>query len=445
VASLTARQRRALVLVLVVAAALRLLWALYATKAPILVVSGDPFFYFTYAKRIAAGDGYLNYFTGDATAYYPVGYPAALAGVFWLVLHTPIPDNLPMAGSILNVVLGTATVWLVFAIGRAVFGTATGLAGAAITAVFPNLVFYTATMQVETTFIFCFLGAVAIIATHLWRDGLPSPARLVAFGGALGVSALVRPFSLPLLVALGLAVVVAGAGWRRALAATGLTTAAFVLVATPWIVRNAVALDAPVFSTNMGDTLCIDRYPGSSGRFRFVDTAGCAPPGLSEAARNTENTKRALSFVRHHPFTELHLVTKRAWYMLENDHDGLVAVEGGKADPFLGHRVRTLLSWGADAFWFAVLALAVFGVAAYVRGRRPAAAFTGFALVTLLAVPLVLWGSTRFHLPAEPLLALTAGATVVRMRVWRLARTGAADGTREASGRLDAHAPAAIS
>jgi hypothetical protein len=112
VASLTARQRRAVVAVLAIAAAVRLAWVLYATKAPISpVVSGDPFFYFTYGKRIAAGDGYLNYFTGDATAYYPVGYPAALAGVFWLVLHTPIPDNLPMAGSILNVLLGRRPDW----------------------------------------------------------------------------------------------------------------------------------------------------------------------------------------------------------------------------------------------------------------------------------------------------------------------------------------------
>ena len=138
---MTRQERRWLAAVLAVALALRVAWALYATSSPREPLHCDPFFYFTYGKDLARGDGYSNFLTGHPTAYYPVGYPGGLAGLFWLVWHTPIPDNLPVAATLLQAVLGAATVGLVFVIARRLFGTRTGIVAAALTAVYPNLVF----------------------------------------------------------------------------------------------------------------------------------------------------------------------------------------------------------------------------------------------------------------------------------------------------------------
>jgi hypothetical protein len=413
-ARLSGGQRRWLIAIVGIAAVLRVGWALYATRTPAAV--GDPFFYFEYGKQLAVGHGYNNYVTGEPTAYYPVGYPAALAVVFWFVQHTPIPDNLPMAGALFQAALGTASVGLVFLIGRRLFGVQTGLVAAGIVALFPNLIFYVATLQVETLFIFLFLLVVAIAVHADWEGGSFTRNRALALGVALGLCTLVRPFGIPLLVGLAVALWLTGRGWRSTLATLGWVVLALAVVVTPWVARNVVKLHAATISTNMGDTVCIDRYLNSTGRFRFVDEAGgCAPSSLSEAERNTENIRIALQFVRKHPGDELHLIGIRAWYMMENDRDGLQAVEGGSGEAFLGHRVRAVLGGFADTFFFVALALAVLGLPAFVRGRRGDRVLVLSAIATLFGVPLLLWGSTRFHVPLLPFFALAAACTLVRL------------------------------
>ena len=183
---------------------LRLGWVLWwhPSEPTIWQESGDQFSYYHYGREIAAGNGYVHYVRNVPTAYYPIGYPAILAALFFVVGHTPIPDDYMMALNIQNVVVGTASVVLAYVIGRALFGERGGVAGAAILAVFPNLVFQVATVQLETMYIFWCLAALAIVVTHDWSRGLPSTRRLLAFGAVLGVSVLIRPFSIWFVVAL---------------------------------------------------------------------------------------------------------------------------------------------------------------------------------------------------------------------------------------------------
>ena len=425
--ALTRGQRRWLVAILAVALGARLAWALYATREPLPFYSGDAYSYYYYGNQLAAGEGYVSYVTHEPTAYFPIGYPAILAGLFWFVQHTPIPDNLPMAGSLLNALLGTLAVGLVFVIARRLFDTRVGLVAAAITAVFPNLVFYVATLQLETAFIFFALAAVAVVVTHDWSAGPPGRARLLAFGTVLGLSALVRPFSLPFLAGLVAAVLVGGYGWRRAAAALAWVAIALVVVLTPWTIRNLVRMDSPVvFSTNMGDTLCQDRSLDSTGKFAFAPHCleGYEDVTLEEleVRRNSENTRRAIEFVREHPGKELELIRKRAWLMMKDDHDGLTAPESQGADLFLGHRLRTILGRTADWFFYAVLTLGALGLPAFVRGRRPVRVFVVIAMLSLLVVPLGLWGNPRFHMPVLPFLAVTAAVPLARLPLGRRPR-----------------------
>jgi 4-amino-4-deoxy-L-arabinose transferase-like glycosyltransferase len=409
-ASLSRNQRRWLVAIVVVAAGVRVFWAFYAARgAPIDALrSGDQYSYWYYGQELADGRGYVSYVSGEPTAYYPIGYPAFLAALFWILGHTPVPDNLPLTTNLVQAVLGTASVALVFVIGRAVLDARVGLVGAAIAALFPNVVFYTGTFMVETTFIFLCLAAVAVMATHDWATGPPSRARLLLFGGVLGVTALVRPFFVFFLVAFVVAMIVAG-GWRRTVPALAWVLLPLVVVVTPWAIRNSLAMDSfVVFSTNLGDTVCIDRSADATGKFRWAVHEGCAPIDKPEAERYQENVRKAVSFVLHHPDQELEQIVKRGWYMSRYDHDGLEEVENKTGGRFLGHRVRTVLSHTADWYFFVVFALAAIGIPAFFRGRRPGRLFVVISMLGLLAIPLGLWGNSRFHIPALPFLALAA-------------------------------------
>ena len=155
----TGTQRRALGAILGVAALVRLIWVAYAAREPLAF--GDPFAYYGYGLQIADGAGYVSWVTGEATAFFPVGYPAMLASVFWLGDHLVVPRDLPTAAGLVQALLGVGSVWLVFVLARELFTTRVGLVAAAIAALYPNLVFYTATFQVENLFIPLALGALA--------------------------------------------------------------------------------------------------------------------------------------------------------------------------------------------------------------------------------------------------------------------------------------------
>ena len=87
------------------------------------IAMGDQYSYYYYGREIAEGRGYVSFTTGLPTAYYPVGYPAILAVLFWFVAHTPFPDDYLLAAQLLNVVVSTATIVFAYVIAGACSAT----------------------------------------------------------------------------------------------------------------------------------------------------------------------------------------------------------------------------------------------------------------------------------------------------------------------------------
>jgi 4-amino-4-deoxy-L-arabinose transferase-like glycosyltransferase len=411
----------ALVVVAGVAFVLRLAWAFFATRTPVFVESGDAYSYFFYGRQIAEGGGYLNLDgSGQATAYYPIGYPALLGGLFWIVLHTPLPDALPMAASLLHVVLGTASVALLFVVVRgATDSTRTALVAALVLALWPNVVFGTATMQLELAFTFFVLAALAVLATHPWADRPPSLRRSAAFGALLAVAVMIRPFAVPFLALPVLLLVAHRHGWRSVAATVAVAVLPVVALVVPWTVRNQRAMGAPLpFSSNMGDTVCLDRNLDARGGFRFADHDGCALHTLGEVERNRISTGKAIEFVREHPGREALQIVRRARLIFEHDHDGLDVVERYGRGPILGDLARTWLRRVADVWFFAALAFAAIGVVRALRasGRRAELVLLAVPPLVLIGIAVLLWGTPRFHGPAVPFIAAFAAVGIAGIR-----------------------------
>jgi hypothetical protein len=169
-------------------------------------------------------------------------------------------------------------------------------------------------------------------------------------------------------------------------------------------------------STNTGDTLCLDRNMTAYGGFRFSDHDGCVDPNLPEVPRNAGNTRKAISFVIHHPAREALQIERRSTFEFADDHDGIEATETLGSPPFLGHRVRTLLSDVADWYFYVVLGLAIIGLPRLLSFARQRAEsrLVLVAWTALFVIPLLLWGNQRFHLPLYPYLVILAAAVIDR-------------------------------
>jgi hypothetical protein len=191
------------------------------------------------------------------------------------------------------------------------------------------------------------------------------------------------------------------------------------LCIVPWTIRNAVRLDAfVVLSTNTGDNLCIGHAPDATGAFsadewcatdhRFLD----GPP--AEVGADQEKTRRAIEAILEDPGREPWLLWRRFWFMWvrDGDHDGVIAVQSYRLDPFLSRSTESRLAYTADVAYWLVLATGLVGTAGLLRRRRPEdVLLVGAAILTAL-VPLAFFGDTRFKVPVIPLLIIAAATLV---------------------------------
>ncbi|MEA3019294.1 MAG: hypothetical protein QOI47_818 [Actinomycetota bacterium] len=429
---MTKRERLVLGAILAVALALRVGWCVYAARPP----SGslhDPNFYYLYGHQLANGNGYRllkpavagcvgPHCLGEPTAYYPPGYPFALAPFMWLGDHTPLNHfrnvDVGIVAS-LNILWQLLTIAMAFLIARRVTGRAlAGHVAAAVLALWPNLIFHTAVALTESLFMFLLLTAVLLAVSAPWDRMRWEPLRLVSLGLVLGAATLVRPVTIPVLPALFVVLVVARVGWRRAAIQTAVVTAVAVAVIMPWMIRNAVVMHSFTLSTNTGDNLCMSRRVGGTGGFEFPNDRCLRGPFETlgrpqfETARDAHGRKLAIEFVRQHPAEELRLVFRRIGATFDDDADGLAAVESYGGDPFLSKRTREDLRVLATTYGALAALAGAAGLALLVRKRTPSGLFVVLSGVGMLVPPLVFFGDARFHVPAVPLAAVGAGALV---------------------------------
>lgn len=418
-----ATQAGLLTVILAFALAARLIWVFYTDWQPL--PDDDAFRYDFAARALADGRGYVH-LDGSPTAFWPPGYPLLLATVY-----TVFGESV-RAAQLLNVALGTATVALVYLIGRRTFGATTGLIAAAIVAAFPSLVFFTGVTLSEIAFTFLALLAVWL----LLRESQSAPAGdpsagsgqslplLLAGGIVLGFAALVRGQALVLPFVLVPFWLLSTGRWPlvgRKLVAVLLGVG---LIVAPWTVRNAIELDAPVLiSTNAGVDFWIGHHEGTEGAFAGRDELVFRHPELTNTERevriNSEGVREGLSYAVRHPATELVLPFRKLFWLYYSDEEGLDWNEGHGGQPFLGAWLRDALLTLSNVYYFAVLSLAVLGLPLW-ASRRDAGRVLLISLIAYWTlVHLVFFGNPRFHAPIMPLAALLAALPLAALLAGR--------------------------
>lgn len=407
-----------LVVILVVAFALRLAWSIHAARRP--QVFGDPFSYLTHGEEIARRDGYrvLRFDEpGGPTAYYPVGYPAILGGIIAIAQRFWSDVNTMGVAIGLNIATGTATVWFVYDLARRLATRVVARVAAGITALFPGLVLYTATVHLETVFTFIVVLIAWLMLSRRWTGRPPRFVHLVVLGALFATATHVRPIVVVFIPLFALFWKRSGTTWWQGIRSMLVVAGVVVVALAPWTYRNAEKLDAfVVLSTNTGDNLCVGHQPQSRGHYHELFDfcwAGMDPEVIDdEVERDQANTRRALRYAIEHPVREVELLGRKLYYLLEHGHEGIYAVESYGADPFLERGTRTLIMRSADVFYYAVLVLALVGLWPALREgdlrRRILLAWTGVLLFT----PLVFFGGVRFHVPALPFFAVLAALAV---------------------------------
>lgn len=405
--------------VFALALALRIAWV--ALVEPRVELVDDAGYYDFFARSISEGRGYVRP-EGTPTAFWPVGYPATLAGLYTLAGHSLL------AAKLLNATLGALTAGLVFLLARRWFGTGQSTVAGILYACFPGAIGFASLTMSETLFTLLFVGALYLVARasegqrrdFLWALG---------FGVIAGAAAYVRGQALALPVFAMAWLVFAGWGWRRAAGFGAVSLAIVLAMSIPWLVRNTRAFGEPTFlSTNMGINLWLGHNPDADGgpdyhlQLAFAGQFNDLPLIERESAWNREGFKEALRYITAHPLSEVRLSAQKVAKLYRDDSDAILWNEQNGNYPIFSQTARGRLEALFDGYYYAVgfAALIGLGLALYRRASWAGPAASSLFLWTLVHV--IFYGEPRLHFPVLPLLAMAATVPLVELVSRRRAR-----------------------
>lgn len=375
----------------------------------------DGEWYMVRAAEMARGMGYQE--AGHPTAFWPVGYPALLAGSMLLFgpgLFGPLLLNLISVAVILG-----AIVWLGRALGAGALATRIALL---LYAIYPAHIAYVGQPCSETA-----STALGMVAFVLLIVGRKHSLILIAAGVLFGLATLMRAqmmlFPVGVIVALLLAF--RDFRWRDAVRAVVLVHLAVAAVVLPWSLRNVERMGAFVpVSTNGGVSLFYGANDRATGdwfaweRTPYWDQV-VGIPYSQRVERQVELDRRfkarATEWIKAHPAKWTALGFRKMALLWVKDSDAFWSLDKTYPD-------RSGLWRGVQAidqlYYMALVALGLFALGVAVRDRLRGT-FDHAPLMLLGCMPAFatltafgFTGQTRYHYPAMPFLILGAGWTL---------------------------------
>jgi hypothetical protein len=442
----------ALVAILLLGVGLRLDYAIDG-RPPVY----DAKAYARIAAHLEAGDGFTTgrRATQPSTNYSP-GLPLLVAAIYEV---TGGVDG--ESARIVLALIASLAVLFTYLLGRrlgAALGTrnggvVAGLIGAAAVAIYPALLEYGGMLMSEP--LAATLLSAGVLAL-LWagdggteRGGDASWWRWLIAGATLGALTLVRPEYLAVSFLLAMLVLLRGVwsslgpnsgpkddhtrlhgpkddhtrggpAWRRSLGAAALVCVGIVVVAGPWTVRNAVALDrfVPV-STGGGQVLFAGTYLPSDGDPEGVgaEVVERHPELFAPAAVHKLRLEQILARLAYSRYPELETDEALSKMGKEQLWDGL-SEEPLEYAGFVAAKVARIWSHGPrrvmrDEVWEALhwvlLGFGLLGLAVGLWKRRWEAALIAAVFLAITVIAALLVASPRRVLVMVPLLAACAG------------------------------------
>ncbi|HKY68459.1 MAG TPA: glycosyltransferase family 39 protein, partial [Acidimicrobiales bacterium] len=435
-------------------------------------VIGDPYYYHQGANLLADGEGYVHPYqyllfgVRMPGADHPPGYMTVLAGFSWLGLRSFFQHQ------VISCVLGALGVLAMGAAGRRIAGERVALIVALLAALSPNL-FYFDAMVVSETMMVGTTAAVLLVAYRWWDR--PTLSSALLFGAVVGVASLVRSETILIgpLIAVPLVVLrhrrdrragdgaptagrrlTARAGAAQLVAAGALTA----VVIAPWVGYNLARFEEPTtLSAQLDQTLgtanCEQVYEGDRVGYWSLaciqETEHLVPEG-DASAQGRGFRELAFDYAREHRERVPYVVAARVGrtFGLYQPQEQL------QLDDSVDQKELVLGEIGM-VVWYAIAVGGALGLVGLRRAGRPIFPLVAVVASVVVVVALV-YGNTRFRLPAELALMFPAAVSLDaalsgarrRWNAWSAARRriGAAAVANPPAddGVLDAEAPVAL-
>jgi 4-amino-4-deoxy-L-arabinose transferase-like glycosyltransferase len=372
----------------------------------------DGYFYARLAHHVATGIGYYDKASDvlppGPTAFYPVGYPAAMAAALRLAGDPTI------AAQMVNLAASLIASVAVVLVAHRARGPRVALVAGCLHALYPGLALWSTAAMTETL-----NGALLVLAVACAL--VPESPRARALGAlfagvSLGLATLVRPPSILWTPLAGLA-----RGDRlRALALCALGVALTVL---PWTARNCRVMDGcALVSTNGGSNLLIGTFPDARGGYRRPTVEDGCRDVAGEVHRDRCWSRVALARIGENPAQWLALGARKFAVTFLGEHDPVSYVRSSRAVS-ARHPLPVFATLVCTVAWWALAVFAWRGGRLLMASGDPSlAGWTLGGALTVVLTHVTFLGADRYHLVLVPTLCPAAAVGLGEL----LARRGRA-------------------
>jgi 4-amino-4-deoxy-L-arabinose transferase-like glycosyltransferase len=370
--------------------------------------------YDAYAWNLAQGNGYRGPSPDVAdqnhlTAYRPPMPSVVMAGVYAVAGHRYDVVRL------VHCLLGAASVWMTYRLGRRAYGETVGLLAAAGYALYPMAVLQSGDILSEPLGVLLFLLFLDL-ALRFGRDGTWSAA--IGSGVVLGLALLTRANYVLMIPLLVLWAVVQFRSRPRLLLRAGAMLIVAALVMAPWVARNYQVFGRFIpFSTAGGSALLqgnnrvVVTDPRLYGYSVWDTQLEEYRDALRAAGDEVERDRRAKEFAVQ-------------WLKANTDQWGFLLAQKFvrswtpylQHNPSAAHRMMYLGTWGPILVLFCVAVVPTLVRA--LRTRDPAW-LLHLAVLHFVLNSLVFFANIRYRAPVDPICLILAAWTVTRLRAWR--------------------------
>ncbi len=379
-----------------IALAIRIVWAI---AVPVMPIS-DCAAYDRFAHSIADGKGHA-WPDGKLTAYWPVGTPL----LYSLVYRLNIPGYAPVV--VLNVAMGAAVVALTIAVARQWFDRKTALTAGWLAAFWPSQIQFTTVIASETPFLVFLLAALLAWqwpGKRPWRQG-------VCAGVFLAGASYIRPTAL--LIPFVIAVIEFGRhhSVRRMLSTVVPMLIIMAAIIAPWSIRNTLLFGRfTLISTNGGTNTWMGNNPDTTGFYQRVDPNDETLKNLTEADRDKELGRRAMSYITEYPGRfAIRSITKFA-RLHERETIGVAWNIDGLENRYPAW-TKLFLKIVSQVYWMAMLVLGIVGIGALITRTGIISTLTHPATAIWMyfsAIHAITVIQDRYHFASIPCIAILA-------------------------------------
>jgi 4-amino-4-deoxy-L-arabinose transferase-like glycosyltransferase len=360
--------------------------------------------YHQLAAALAAGHGYVNV-GGEPTAWRPPGYPVFLSFIY------RITGPSVFAATLLQAIVGALTVLMLMLFGSTMLSYTETVVAGVIAAIYPGLVWLPRLLLSENLSLLLTLMTLWCVAMCLKSRRL---LWLAMFGLVAALNTLVRGGNLFLPILLGAGLLLISfqrkpANWKQTCAGLVLAAALFVVVLTPWTIRNYRLFRSFVpVATQEGLTLYASYWPPvKSGRLIWGTLPGMEDPNVAAAAQ-TGSEVAASKYLEHVTVQRLRANPSYFFRLIPSKMISLLVPLDWEV---LTHPVGTTrkINFG----YVLILFPALFGFFSLCRKSRANQWLLWIVPILVLTQTILFYGSPRFRLPAEPIAILLAAVGLV--------------------------------